>query len=79
MSDQIIKAAAGLMALGLSAERSAFMFCNFAGIINAGQEKWKAEIKADYRRTFSMPRKKKKRIRKELRLDWSIACYDPFQ
>lgn len=79
MSNQIIKAAAGLMTLGLSAERSALMFYNFAGIINAGQENWKAEIRADYQKTFSMPRKMKKRRRKELNLDWSIACYDPFQ
>lgn len=50
----------------------------FSQRIDAGREKWKDEILEQWRLSFKMPRKKKKRVRKELRLDWSIACYDPF-
>ena len=39
---------------------------------------WRERIKADWQKTFKMPRKKKKRVRKELKLDWVIANYDPF-
>lgn len=39
----------------------------------------KKEIRSEWARTKDYPRKKKKQVRKELQLDWSIACYDPFE
>ena len=41
-------------------------------------EQRKKEILAEWENSKNYPRKKKKRVRKELRLDWSIACWDPF-
>lgn len=43
------------------------------------QEKRKEEILAKWRETKNYPRKKKKRVRKELQLDYSIACWNPFE
>ena len=45
---------------------------------NTNMSEWRERIRSDYQETFSMPRKMKKQRRKELILDWSIACYDPF-
>lgn len=42
------------------------------------QEEWKDRLRQEWQETKKMPRKMKKRRRKELLLDWSIACYDPF-
>jgi hypothetical protein len=42
-------------------------------------EQRKKEILAKWEETKNMPRKMKKRVRKELQLDWSIACWDPFE
>lgn len=42
-------------------------------------EDWKKRILAKWEESKNYPRKKKKRVRKELRLEWSIACYDPFE
>lgn len=44
----------------------------------AKNDEWKKRIKEDWKKTYNMPRKKKKARRKELLLDWSFACYDPF-
>lgn len=38
----------------------------------------KARILAEWDKTISMPRKMKKRRRKELNLDWTLMTYDPF-
>lgn len=43
------------------------------------QEDWKKRILAKWEESKNYPRKKKKKVRKELQLDWSIACYDPFE
>lgn len=43
------------------------------------QKEWKERIIHDWEKTYTMPRKMKKARRKELLLDWSIACYDPFE
>lgn len=42
------------------------------------QEEWKEEILKKWRESANYPRKKKKKVRKELQLDWSIACWSPF-
>jgi len=41
-------------------------------------EQRKEEILVKWRETKNMPRKMKKRVRKELQLDWAIANWDPF-
>lgn len=43
------------------------------------QEERKEQILAEWRKTKNYPRKKKKRVRKELQLDYSIACWNPFE
>ena len=40
------------------------------------KKKWVLE---EWERSKNYPRKKKKQIRKELQLDWSIACWNPFE
>ena len=47
--------------------------------IREGQENWKEQIKIKWEASKKMPRKKKKRVRKELLIEWSIANYDLFQ
>jgi hypothetical protein len=61
------------------------MFKEYLGIvldqikeINAAQDKEKEIIFDEYQKTFDYPRKKKKRVRKELNLRWRIANYDLF-
>lgn len=43
------------------------------------QEAWKKQILKEYEKTYDMPRKMKKRRRKELNLNWRIANYDPLK
>jgi len=42
-------------------------------------EERKELILAEWRKTKDYPRKKKKRVRKELQLDWAIANWNPFE
>lgn len=42
-------------------------------------EEWKEKILQEWRESANYPRKKKKKVRKKLQIDWSIACFDPFQ
>ena len=49
-----------------------------ADCMDVNSEEWKKEILDEWEKSKNYPRKKKKRIRKELTLDWSIASYDPF-
>lgn len=46
--------------------------------VKSFQEKEKQRIHDEWQKTFDMPRKMKKQRRKELRLDWAIANYGPF-
>jgi uncharacterized membrane protein YbaN (DUF454 family) len=41
------------------------------------QEQWKNEILEKWEETKKMPRKKKKRVRKELQIDWAFASWSP--
>lgn len=43
------------------------------------QEDWKERIKKEFRESCNLPRKKKKRVRKNLQLEWSIANWNPFK
>jgi hypothetical protein len=40
---------------------------------------WKEKIIKKYRESSNLPRKKKKQVRKELMVEWSIASWDPFK
>jgi hypothetical protein len=43
-----------------------------------GQERWKQRIRDEWEKSKNYPRKKKKRVRKELLLDWAFANWSPF-
>lgn len=43
------------------------------------QEEFKEKIKKQWEESINLPRKKKKRLRKRLLLDWNIANYDIFE
>ena len=45
----------------------------------SSREQWKEMIIQKFRESRNLPRKKKKQVRKELQVDWNIACWDPFQ
>jgi len=47
--------------------------------LKAKSEEKKKWILEEWERSKNYPRKKKKRVRKELQLDWSIACWNPFE
>lgn len=42
-----------------------------------GQERWKQRIRDEWEKSKNYPRKKKKKVRKELLLDWSFANWSP--
>ena len=42
-------------------------------------EERKELILQKWEESKKMPRKMKKRVRKELNVDWAIACWDPFE
>jgi len=62
-------AVAGMMMFGLSMMEG----------IQTQQEEKKKWILEEWERSKNYPRKKKKRVRKELNLDWSIANWNPFE
>ena len=43
------------------------------------QEEHKDRILQQWEDSKKMPRKMKKKIRKQLLLEWSIACFDPLE
>ncbi len=54
-------------------------YFNQAMEFSSANEKFKDKIRQKFYESRNLPRKKKKRVRKELQLDWAIACWDPFQ
>ena len=46
--------------------------------MEAQQEEWKERILAKWEESKKYPRKKKKKVRKELLVEWSIASWSPF-
>jgi hypothetical protein len=46
---------------------------------HSNRERLKDRVLQKFYESRNLPRKKKKRVRKELQLDWAIACWDPFQ
>lgn len=55
------------------------MGMSFMQDMEAQSEERKKQILVEWRKTKDYPRKKKKRVRKELQLDYSIACWNPFE
>lgn len=53
-------------------------FFNEFDTFNRNMENWKNDIKLKWVESKKFPRKKKKRVRKELTLDWSIANHNIF-
>ena len=47
--------------------------------IQEKQEERKKQILVEWEKSKNYPRKKKKRVRKELNLDYSIACWNPLE
>lgn len=58
----------GMLAMGLSMMED----------MKSQSEQRKEEILLKWEETKKMPRKMKKRVRKELQIDWAIANWDPF-
>ena len=48
------------------------------GSVEMNQDKWKKEILDKWEKSKNYPRKKKKKVRKHLQLDWNFACWSPF-
>lgn len=46
--------------------------------LESGQEAWKDRIRAEWEESKNYPRKKKKQVRKRLLIDWSFACWSPY-
>jgi hypothetical protein len=51
---------------------------HFMNEMETRSENWKDRIRAEWENSKNYPRKKKKRVRKELVVEWSIACWSPF-
>ena len=47
--------------------------------IQTRNSEWKERILKEWENSKNYPRKKKKKVRKSLNLDWSIANWDPFK
>jgi len=68
---------------GLSPKLSSYgaifgLFLGQMAGVKAGQDRWKDKLRKEWQETKTMPRKMKKRRRKEIMHDWSFASYDPF-
>jgi uncharacterized membrane protein YbaN (DUF454 family) len=48
------------------------------GSVKMNQEDWKKRILDEWEKSKNYPRKKKKKVRKHLQLDWNFACWNPF-
>ena len=47
--------------------------------MEVNQEQWKDEIREKWEQSKKLPRKKKKRVRKDLLWDWTFACWSPYK
>jgi hypothetical protein len=55
------------------------MALSFMNELETQNKEWKKRILDEWEKSKNYPRKKKKRVRKELQLDWSIANWNPFE
>jgi len=49
------------------------------GSVELNQEDWKKRILDEWEKSKNYPRKKKKKVRKHLQLDWNLACWNPIE
>jgi len=49
------------------------------GAVKMNQSKWKQDILDEWGKSKNYPRKKKKKVRKHLQLDWNLACWNPIE
>ena len=47
-------------------------------MMGVNQEQWKDDVREKWELTKKMPRKKKKRERKSLLIEWSMANWSPY-
>ena len=47
--------------------------------MEVNKEQWKDEIREKWEQSKKLPRKKKKRVRKDLLWDWTFACWSPYK
>jgi hypothetical protein len=47
--------------------------------IDQNQSDWKSRIEDEFAESLNLPRKKNKRVRKSLQLDYNMACWNPFE
>jgi hypothetical protein len=64
---------------GLGMYLSLVSSLGFDDIFGSRQEEWKDRILKKWNESRNFPRKLKKRVRKELQIEWSIACWNPFE
>ena len=55
-----------------------YLFTSIYDQIEKNMDDWKNKIRKEWKESANYPRKKKKRIRKSLLLDWQIANYNIF-
>jgi len=51
----------------------------FQSITDTNTEHLKQQAIDKYKKALTLPRKQKKRMKKEAQLDYSIACWNPFE
>jgi hypothetical protein len=51
----------------------------FQNTFSVDTDEWKQRILKEWKNSANYPRKKKKRVRKSLQIDWTLANYNPFQ
>lgn len=55
------------------------MAIGMGAMVEANNEKWKNDILKKWEESKNFPRKKKKKERKHLLLEWSVASWSPFK
>ncbi len=50
---------------------------NYMQEIQEMEKSWKTRILKQWQESKNYPRKKKKAVRKNLQLEWNIACWNP--
>ena len=55
------------------------MALGMAAMVEVTNEQWKDEILEKWEESKNFPRKKKKKVRKRLLLEWSAASWSPFK
>lgn len=55
-------------------------FISFSlSMFHTENKEWKERILQKWEDSKKLPRKKKKKLRKELQIEWEIACWNPYE